>query len=137
MFFFSYSGKSGHVFMENGTRVPEFVVGNFRDGSYKFVGNRTILLQNGSGSIYHNLKLFHKSEIRWPGGSSQVPVSDPVCGFTGNDCREEEEEEEEDRGNSAYIYSFDPKFKIYFTNLPNIPTVQKSVVPNWLIRRKM
>lgn len=90
-FFFHYSGKSGHVFIENGTRVPEFVVGNLRDGSYKFVGNRTNLRQNGSGSIYHKLRLFYKSEIRWPGGSRQVPVSDPVCGFTGKGCQQVEE----------------------------------------------
>ena len=90
-FLLLFSGKSGHVFMENGTRIPEFVVGNLRDGSYKFVGNRTNLRKNGSGSVYHKLRLFYKSEIRWPGGSSQVPVSNPVCGFTGNGCQQEEE----------------------------------------------
>ena len=77
--------------MENGTRVPEFVVGNLRGGSYKFVGNRTNLRKNGSGSVYHELRLFNKWEIRWPGGSSKVPVSNPVCGFTGNRCEQEEE----------------------------------------------
>ena len=87
--------------MENGTRVPEFVVGNLRDGSYKFIGNRTNLLQKGSGSIYHELQLFYKSEIRWPGGTSRVPVSDPVCGFTGRDCQEEEEDKGKNVGSSS------------------------------------
>ena len=73
--------------MENGTRVPQFVVGNLRDGAYKFVGNRTNLLQNGSGPIYHELHLFSKSEIKWPGGSRDVPLSEPVCGFTGTKCQ--------------------------------------------------
>ena len=77
--------------MENGTRVPEFVVGNLRDSSYKFIGNRTNIRKNGSGLIYHELRLLYKSEIRWPGGSSRVPVSNPVCGFTGDGCQQEEE----------------------------------------------
>lgn len=77
--------------MENGTRIPEFVIGNLRNGSYKFVGNKANLLQNGSGSIYHELRLLHKSEIRWPSGSSKVPVSYPECGFTGTSCYQEKE----------------------------------------------
>ncbi|KAJ7392264.1 hypothetical protein OS493_013643 [Desmophyllum pertusum] len=83
-----FHGKSGHVLMENGTRVPEFVVGNLRDGSYKFIGNKNNLLHNDSGSIYHKLRLISKSEINWPGGSSRVPVSVPVCGFTGKGCHQ-------------------------------------------------
>ena len=78
--------------MENGTRIPEFVVGNFRNGSYKFVGDKTDLLQNGTGSVYHEIRLLHQPDIRWPGGSSTVPVSNPVCGFTGKDCYQEEED---------------------------------------------
>ena len=80
--------------MENGTRVPQFVVGNLRNGLYKSVGNRTNLLQNGSGPIYHELHLFAKSEIKWPGGSRDVPLSEPVCGFTGEKCSEDEKGEE-------------------------------------------
>lgn len=73
--------------MENGTRVPQFVVGNLRDNSYKFVGNRTNLLQNASGLIYHELHLIYKREIKWPGDSREVPLSEPVCGFTGKNCQ--------------------------------------------------
>ena len=91
-FTFGNSGESGHIFMENGTRIPEFVVGNFRNGSYKFVGDKTDLLENGTGSVYHEIRLLHQPDIRWPGGSSTVPVSNPVCGFTGKDCHQEEED---------------------------------------------
>ena len=75
--------------MENGTRVPQFVVGNLRDGSYQFIGNKTKLFRNITGPVYHQLHLFAKSEIKWPGGSSNVPPSEPLCGFTGDKCSED------------------------------------------------
>lgn len=75
--------------MENGTRVPQFVVGNLRDGSYQFIGNKTKIFRNSTGPIYHQLHLFAKSEIKWPGGSSNVPPSEPLCGFTGEKCSED------------------------------------------------
>ena len=95
--------------MENGTRVPEFVVGNLRDGSYKFIGNKNNLLHNDSGSIYHKLRLISKSEINWPGGSSRVPVSVPVCGFTGKGCHQGKK----NKGKTVSVNSFGPKFKIF------------------------
>ena len=60
--------------MENGTRVPQFVVGNLRAGSYKFIGNKTKIFRNSTGPIYHQLHLFAKSKITWPGGSSNAPL---------------------------------------------------------------
>lgn len=75
--------------MENGTRVPQFVVGNLRDGSYQFIENKTKIFRNSTGPIYHQLHLFAKSEIKWPGGSSNVPPSEPLCGFTGEKCSED------------------------------------------------
>ncbi|CAH3045236.1 unnamed protein product [Porites lobata] len=89
MFNRHFYGKSGHIFMENGTRVPQFVVGNLRAGSYKFIGNKTKIFRNSTGPIYHQLHLFVKSKITWPGGSSNAPLSEPLCGFTGEKCNED------------------------------------------------
>ena len=96
------SGKSGYVLMENGTRVPQFVVGNLRNGRYKLVANRTNLVRSGSGTIHHELRLPAVSEIVWPGGSRVIPKSVPECGFYGELCRGEDHQGPDASGKQGY-----------------------------------
>ena len=78
-------GKSGNFRTENGTRVPEFVIGNVQNGTYKIISNSFAVTY--FNNVYKISRQKFQGQILWPGLTTLVPVSRPPCGFTGEDCQ--------------------------------------------------
>ncbi|XP_031572375.1 atrial natriuretic peptide receptor 1-like [Actinia tenebrosa] len=85
LFNLNFPGESGQVVMVNGTRVPSFVVGNFRHGLYVPIINHSIFLTKEDLT---SRRLLFDSNIVWPGGTTNIPKSTPGCGFDGELCKE-------------------------------------------------
>ena len=72
-------GASGRVVIDhNGDRTSALQFKNIQNGRYHRVFNYF--------NVEKRLVLLNETVIIWPGGTNQVPLGRPVCGFLGELC---------------------------------------------------
>ena len=63
-----------------GNRVPVFVLSNRQNGQLKTIVEIDQTKPQSESVTYYNLSAV------WPGGSTEVPLDEPICGFFGEKC---------------------------------------------------